>query len=184
MMKSRKLLKALKFMADDIRRWKNNGLPRKGWLLVDVIDEEFSHNQCDWCGTVIRYVHYLKHPIELLQTQCGCICAEHLTEDYVSSKLREKELRKISAKRIRDLKREKQKEKLKYVHFFREPRKTKKGNYWIKYDDILVLIFSSNDFWKLKIGNKWGRQLYETVYQAQSAAWDYLTSKEPYSPKW
>lgn len=44
-------------MADDVTRWKKNGLPREGWKLIDVIDYEEVCQQCDWCGTDLRYVH-------------------------------------------------------------------------------------------------------------------------------
>lgn len=80
--------------------WKSN-LPKKGWVYIDVIDTGEQATNCTWCGTLIRYVHALKHPDTGISTECGCICAEHLMEDYVGPKQKEKALKGKQA-RIRN----------------------------------------------------------------------------------
>ena len=49
--------------------------------------EEFDYGDhiCTWCGTVLKYVYYLKHP-EGHETTCGEVCANHLSEDYDKTK--------------------------------------------------------------------------------------------------
>ena len=50
--------------------WKQNGIPHKGWTLVDVIDvredgqseSDTEYEKCMMCGNEkIRYVHILEH---------------------------------------------------------------------------------------------------------------------------
>jgi len=81
--------------------WVNNGLPRKGWAHDYVEDLGEALGSCVWCGTEIRYVHHLVHLFDELETTCGCICAEHLTEDYVNPRVREKKAKSEKAKNAR-----------------------------------------------------------------------------------
>jgi hypothetical protein len=41
----------------------------------------------------IRYVHFMEHPDYSETLGVGCVCAEHMEEDYIGPRLREKNLR-------------------------------------------------------------------------------------------
>ena len=150
------------FMIDSPIKWKNNGLPRKGWELNDVIDTENIDNQCDWCGTSIRYLHFLHHKEDNLTTTCGCICAEHLTQDYINPKKKEKELKIFMRKKNK----------------FLESFKIGKNCFYSKFfgfDKFVMVFQKKDDFFYLKIGNTWGKKSYIVFEQACIAAFYYLT---------
>lgn len=152
-------------------RWKIKDLPRKGWRLVDVIDTEDIANECEWCGTNIRYVHYLVHDEDNLVSTCGCICAEHLTQDYVNPRKMEKKLKSEVANKKRKLKKRAEDRELFPLYF----KKNEKGNYWHKFERrIFILIFKSGNGFRLKIGDEWGKKFYESWYDAARTAFDYV----------
>ena len=54
------------------------------------------------CESVeIRYVHYMQHPKYPDTLAVGCVCAEHMEEDYVRPRAREKQLRGLAGRRKR-----------------------------------------------------------------------------------
>ncbi len=146
-------------MIESPTRWKTNGLPRKGWTLLDVVDEGFGQ-ECEWCGTAIRYVHYIFHPETNQNSSCGCVCAEHLTEDYVTGRKRESKLKQKHTRLHR---------------FLNSPR-------WYrllpKYNlyrlDKRILIYKKNNHFMLKIHDLWGKKKYSTEEEAKIAAFNYL----------
>ena len=59
------------------------------------------------CGQEkIRYVHILQHPNFSGELRVGCICTEHMTDDYINPQKKERELKnrlnrkKFHAKRM------------------------------------------------------------------------------------
>lgn len=84
-------------------------VPQKGWNLEDVLDVRFDedraygeYDDCQFCGhEQIRFVHILSHRDYSDRIRVGCVCAEQLTEDYVTPKRREYELRGRAARRER-----------------------------------------------------------------------------------
>ena len=82
--------------------WKQQGIPHKGWQLIDVIDVredgqsecETEYESCMMCGNEkIRYVHIVHHPEIIEEYRVGCICAEKMTNDYSNPRQKENELR-------------------------------------------------------------------------------------------
>ncbi len=66
-----------------VRRWINNGLPRKGWIWEGEEDLGRQYGRCEWCHSGIRYAQHLRHSEAGEITICGSLCAEHLTQKYV-----------------------------------------------------------------------------------------------------
>lgn len=169
-------------------RWKNNGLPRKGWIVKDTEDMGDLIETCDWCGTDIRYVHWIYHEEIEQTTKCGIICAEALTEDYVTHRAKEKALKSLANKKIRKLKNiEKEKirieeekieeEKLQkyYKHNFKNSVKlSAKGNFYIKYNSNLVIFIKKQDKFIVCINNIWGKKIFNDLDSAMEAAYKYL----------
>src|SRR5438552_4145724 len=91
---------------------KTPGVPHKGWQLkevVDLRDEDLAYGEyadCQFCGQEqIRFVHILCHAQYSGDIRVGCMCAEQLTDDYVTPKRKESELRSRAGRRERWLRR-------------------------------------------------------------------------------
>lgn len=146
-------------------RWKANGLPRKGWILHDVIDTEELANECEWCGTTIRYVHYLKHPEEENLTKCGIICAEHLTNDYVGHRLKEKEV-----------KRKKKAELALFKKFMRKGYGvTKSNNLFLTWKEHFIVFRQTEKNIQLIINGIFGKRSYKTLEEAKISAYSFIS---------
>jgi hypothetical protein len=147
-------------------RWNIPNIPHKGWTLIEVIDiredgqteDETDYETCMMCNNEkIRYVHILSHPEVNEDFKVGCICAEKLTEDYVTSRELEKKLKQRTTKRTTWLK--------------KNWKETEKGNLSILYQEHRLIIFKdvkTNKF-KSKIGETWGKKEYDTIEQAKLA---------------
>lgn len=71
--------------------WNIQGIPHKGWKLVDCIDlgangsgsNGIRYESCEMCNQErIRYVHILRHPNYPNEIRVGCVCACKMTGDY------------------------------------------------------------------------------------------------------
>jgi hypothetical protein len=82
-------------------KWIVEGVPHKGWTCDMVTDLEEDRMVCAMCEIAeIRYVHTMRHPDYPDPLGVGCVCAEHMEEDYVGPRLRENRLR-ARARRLR-----------------------------------------------------------------------------------
>lgn len=147
-------------------------VPHKGWKYDKIIDlfydegrEYGNYENCEWCGhEQIRYVHILYHTDYKCRIKVGCVCAEHLSSDYINPKKREKYLRNRAIRRSR----------------FVENRWliSKKGNFFRSYHGYNVVIFlSSDNEYKIKIDNKYGKLKYRTVLDAKNKVFDVIERK-------
>ncbi|NLR97450.1 hypothetical protein HGP17_11525 [Rhizobium sp. P38BS-XIX] len=81
-------------------KWSEPHVPHRGWSCVGVDDLEEPSQVCEMCESVdIRYVHYMEHPDYPETLAVGCVCAEHMEEDYARPRAREKDLRRLAARR-------------------------------------------------------------------------------------
>lgn len=80
-------------------RWEREGIPQKGWKEIGVeglresleYGNPVEYKQCEMCGQEkIRYVHILQHPNFSGELRVGCICAEHMTDDYINPQKKER----------------------------------------------------------------------------------------------
>lgn len=84
----------------DRGKWSESGVPHRGWSCTDVEDLGEPDRICEMCeGPTIRYVHYMEHPDYPETLAAGCVCAEHMSEDYVNPRAREKRLRTRARRR-------------------------------------------------------------------------------------
>lgn len=87
-------------------KWCEPDVPHKGWACVGMDDLEDDRSTCEMCEvTEIRYVHIMTHLQYDAELRCGCICAEHMEEDYAGPRLRERKLRSRLSRRARWLQR-------------------------------------------------------------------------------
>jgi hypothetical protein len=81
-------------------KWSEADVPHKGWSCSDVEDLGEPSAICEMCESVeIRYVHHMDHPDYPATLGVGCICAEHMEQDYVRPRQREKRLRNEARRR-------------------------------------------------------------------------------------
>jgi hypothetical protein len=139
--------------------WKQQGIPHKGWTLVDVIDVredgqaewETDYETCMMCGNEkIRYVHIVEHAEVGEEFRVGCTCAEKMTNDYLNPQRRERELRN--------------------------------GNYFLNIEEHHLLIYrdKKTNKYKVKIGETFGKKTFDTLEKAKIAAFngmEYLKDK-------
>jgi len=157
--------------------WRQQGVPHKGWVLMDVIDVR-EHGQSQWdteyetcmmCGNEkIRYVHILHHHDVIEDFRVGCTCAEKMTNDYINPERREKELRNRASRRI---------------NWTRKTwKRTKTGNYYLKIDERFLLIYRDKKSarYKVKVGKVFGKKTFDNLDNAKMAAFigmEYLKDK-------
>ena len=146
--------------------WKIQGVPHKGWKLRTVIDVreegqsewEADYETCMMCGNErIRYVHIVSHDEIDEDYRVGCVCAEKMTNDYITPRRLEKELRNRASRLINWSK--------------KQWKRSQNGNHYLKYEDHHLLIYKdkkSNKF-KAKVGETFGKKTFETLEQAKIA---------------
>jgi hypothetical protein len=77
-------------------------LPRKGWVWAGINDNEAGNFKCQNCHFPhVRYEHELKNNKTGLRITVGCVCAQHLTDDFTNPKLRERDLKGRAGRRWR-----------------------------------------------------------------------------------
>lgn len=160
------------------KRWNIPNIPHKGWTIENVIDiredgqseDETDYQTCMMCNNHrIRYVHIVSHPEVENDFEVGCVCAEKMTDDYVSPKQLEKKLRQRTARRI---------------NWVKNPWKlSEKGNHFLNFEEHQLLIFkdSKTKKFKCKIGHVWGKKTFATIEHAKHAVFngiDYLKEKK------
>jgi hypothetical protein len=78
-----------------MNHWKKKDVPHKGWKNEGYEDLEEPIHVCDMCGQKeIRHVHILSHPSLLQRFRVGRICADHMTNDYVTAERQLTEMKK------------------------------------------------------------------------------------------
>jgi hypothetical protein len=158
--------------------WKQQGIPHKGWTLVDVVDvrengqseEDTEYETCMMCGNEkIRYVHIVEH-VELgNEFRVGCTCAEKMTNDYLNPERRERELRNRANRRINWTK--------------KDWKRSKNGNHFLNIEEHHLLIYrvKNTNKYKVKIDETFGKKTFDTLEKAKIAAFngmEYLKDKE------
>lgn len=128
-----------------INTWDKPNVPRKGWRCVDVIDirpdngrtNDDDYETCEMCGNhPIRFVHLMQHDDYDGEMRVGCVCAEHMSDDYTHPRARETRLKNKAARRRNWL-------SLRW-------KMSKKGNPYLKKDGLILSIFPSRikpGFW-------------------------------------
>jgi hypothetical protein len=156
--------------------WKASGLPRKGWSCIDVEDHEEPAFECELCGNPeVRFVHVMVHGSVEQPLRVGCVCAEHLEQDYAAPRQRERIARNTAARRARL----KARHELAREHWTnpRTWRTSSKGNLWRKAVGLHVVVFPNpwrGAEWKLAIGDQLGTWSYRSAEDAMARAFDRL----------
>lgn len=149
--------------------WRQQGVPHKGWTLVDVIDirddgqSEFEtdYETCMMCGNEkIRYIHIVEHAEVREEFRVGCTCAEKMTNDYFNPQERERALRNKANRR---------------VNWTRKQWKTSKnGNLYLNIEEMHLLIYKDKKInkYRVKIGETFGNKSFSNLQEAKIAAFN------------
>jgi hypothetical protein len=150
--------------------WRRPDLPKKGWLLVGVTDqradakpgESTPFETCQMCGNEqIRFVHRMEHPASGEEIEVGCICAEHMCDDYSKAGPRalESRLKLRAERRARWL--------------TREWRTSRKGNTFLNVEGWNLVIYRTRaGRWGYKFGVYFGPGTFDTEDLAKLALFD------------
>lgn len=83
-------------------KWREPGVPHKGWVCLSVEDLEDARDICEMCEVVeIRFVHFMQHPEYPETLRCGCICAGHMEQDLEAAQGRERQALRLARRRAR-----------------------------------------------------------------------------------
>lgn len=152
----------------DRGKWSQPGVPHRGWVCVDVTDLEEPAETCEMCeSTTIRFVHHMHHDAYPEELGVGCICAEHMEEDYERPRQREQALRG----------RARQKKAWRY----RPWKESRKGNLYLKTEGYVLTVFAQGDGWRVCVAEaegsnapSYGNLTFATMQEAQLAAFNAL----------
>jgi len=82
-------------------KWSLAGVPHRGWSCVYVEDVEEDQLTCEMCeSSEVRFVHYMKHQDYPNELAVGCVCAEHMEENYQDPKHRERKIRNKARRQV------------------------------------------------------------------------------------
>lgn len=144
-------------------KWSQPGVPHKGWTCVGVDDLEEPSQECEMCESVdIRFVHYMEHPDYPGTLGVGCICAEHMEDDYVRPREREAGIRLIARRRR--------------TWADREWRVSQLGNPFINTEGFNLTVFQNGDGFQISVSRRGtdkrqnGHKSYPSKIEAKAAA--------------
>jgi hypothetical protein len=148
-------------------KWSQPGVPKRGWLCVGVDDLEEPSQVCEMCESMdIRFVHYMEHPNYPDTLGVGCVCAEHMEQDYVRPRERENRLRNAASRR---------------KSWPRRIWKTSaQGGSYINSDGFNIVVFPRGNVWCVRIRNRqtnderFGSKTYPTLDAAKLGAFNAL----------
>ena len=87
-------------------KWREPGVPHKGWQCVDIEDLEEPCHLCEMCEVqIVRYVHTMFHP-DYGTLEVGCICAGYMEQDLAGARQQETSFKQRLSRRMNWLRRE------------------------------------------------------------------------------
>jgi len=144
-------------------KWSQAGVPHRGWTCLDVQDLEEPSAICGMCETAeVRYVHCMQHADYPEVLEVGCVCAEHMEQDYVGPHRREQSLKTLARRRS--------------TWGSREWSWSRKGNLYLNTEGYNLTVFAAGPAWQIRVTNRTtqqsqvSRRRYPTDAEARTAA--------------
>lgn len=152
-------------------KWSQPNVPHRGWTCVNIDDLGEPSKTCEMCENIeIRYVHYMEHPDYPEILGVGCVCAEHMENDYVNPRIREKRLRSVASRRL-SWKKRKWKKSVDGVVYVNVDGFT---IYVIKESNECAMCWSINVTHRLRGKTIFGRKLFKSEDEAKVFAFEAL----------
>lgn len=140
--------------------WNKNEIPHKGWYNQGHEDLEEAIHVCDMCGKEeIRYVHTMYHPLVENYFRVGRICAEKLTEDYVTPKKQIKLMKKRNSW---------MNDRWKVDELFDSHTKSFNS----KYGRAELIVFKVNNEYKISMFDRIFKTSFDSVKEAKAFVYD------------
>jgi hypothetical protein len=139
-------------MSDEDKRyvtgkWREPGVPHKGWVCTGVEEVEGGFATCEMCEVaVIKHVHLMEHPDYGETLGVGCICAGHMEQDLVGARRRETTFKNKKQRSKRWL--------------TREWKVSAKGNAYINVNNWNVVIYKKGSLWGGRISKRTSGETY------------------------
>jgi hypothetical protein len=117
-------------------------------------------------STEIRFFHDMEHPDYPDILRVGCVCAEHMEQDYVRPRERENRMKNVARRRKN--------------WSYRIWKISAQGNSYINTDGFNITIFRQRGGWSVRIKNRrtgdkqLGKKTFPTIEQAKLRALDAL----------
>lgn len=147
--------------------WSQPGVPQRGWSCVDDYDLGEPSHLCEMCESIeIRFVHEMEHPDYPNRLRVGCVCAEHMEQDYVRPRERESRMKNIARRRK--------------SWSCRIWKISAQGNSYINTNGFNIAIFPRRGGWCVRIknrstaGEQLGKRTFPTIEEAKLRALDAL----------
>jgi hypothetical protein len=106
-----------------------------------VEDLEEPSLTCEMCESAeVRFVHYMTHPDYPETLGVGCVCAEHMEEDYVGPRIRERQFRTVARRRR--------------TWRAKQWKTSSKGNPYLNTEGFNLAVFPKGDGWGFKIESR------------------------------
>lgn len=122
-------------------KWREPGVPHKGWICVGIEELEEQDHLCEMCeARQVRFVHVMQNPRYPDELSVGCVCAGHMEGDVALAKEREKSARNRSSRRK--------------TWLSKGWRISKKGNPYRNKEGLNVSVFQSAGGWGTLVKNE------------------------------
>lgn len=143
------------------------GVPHRGWTCTAMDDREDDLQPCEMCESAeVRYVHYMEHSDYPDVLAVGCVCAEHMEQDYEQPRERERALRGQARRRKSWRK--------------RTWRISARGNAYLNTDGYNLVLISEKAGWRITVTNRLtgasraGKKIFSSEAEVKDAAFGAL----------
>jgi hypothetical protein len=148
-------------------KWSDPGVPHRGWIYITVEDLGSPNEICQMCETSeIRYAHIVRHQNYLCDLRVGCVCAENLTQDYSTPKVRERAVSDRNRRRLAWIK--------------KQWRASQQGNPHFSAKGWHFTVFKKGRHWRVAYNSEgteksgFLRPNFDTEAMAKAACFDFL----------
>lgn len=153
--------------------WKRAGVPQKGWSNIGMRELRPAKKICEMCETAeISVGHSMAHPDYPETLEVGVSCAEHMENDYVAPRMRERPLINRAARR-------------RYFPMLKAWRTDADGMHVLRVRNVIVLVAIGEGFSLVLIRDESNRPLHvekieglSDLCELKKLAFDALTSVE------
>lgn len=157
-------------------KWREPGVPHKGWSCVDIEELEEQDHLCEMCeARHVRFVHVMEHANYDGPLRVGCVCAGHMEEDLAGARKREAGFKSDRSRRARWL--------------ARAWRVSGAGNQFLNTNDgFNVVVYPKGVIWGAKVEHRasgfqrTSKLPYSTRDQAKLAAFDAMMGMKHSQP--
>jgi hypothetical protein len=142
-------------------KWRDPGVPHRGWTHLGCEDSGELSTVCGMCEKeTIRHIHTVTHPDYPGELHVGCICAEHMTEDYIGPRAAEGVVKRRRSRLATFLE--------------RGWKSGRFGSFYRDWKGRLVLVAPRDGGWIAKVDGEGGRKVFSSREAACKAVFQYF----------